>query len=266
MSLAGGHREAGAVGVFACYLDDSDDRLSSVITLAGYVAPISAWKSFEDEVAPIFDRYEVPILHAKDLHGTKGCFRGWSKLRKKSFVAEIYSVAASRVSFGISVSVRKSAIPHWHKDYPKNSGMSAYGICFASIMHTAIYNNSLGGQIQNQGISFIVESGHKNNAEIEKRFDKALKHELYSGIARSIKFSSKQSCRAIQMADLSAFYSRRFSARADRFDHKSAMSDEEPYNVAQRFVRHYLRVLTDLGRKVSAKDATIPDFGPGISN
>lgn len=100
-------------------------------------------------------------------------------------------------------------------------------------------------------------SGHKNNSEIEKRFHKASKSESYSGIARSITFASKHSCRAIQIADLSAFYSRRFSARSDQCNHKLAMSDEEIYDVVQRFVQHDLRIITNVGRKVKRRGSNV---------
>ena len=61
-----------------------------------------------------------------------------------------------------------------------------------------------------EGVSFVLETGHENNPEAEKVFNDVRR--LYGDAAaalRSICFVPKESCRAIQMADLFAFYSRR---------------------------------------------------------
>jgi hypothetical protein len=64
-----------------------------------------------------------------------------------------------------------------------------------------------------EGIAYILECGHENNAEVEKEFHEIKKqHPDISELMRSISFVGKRSCRAIQMADLLACYSRRDSA------------------------------------------------------
>src|SRR4051794_28798017 len=45
VELVGGRRGSGVVGVFVCYLDDSDHNLSSVATVAGYLAHLDQWKN-----------------------------------------------------------------------------------------------------------------------------------------------------------------------------------------------------------------------------
>jgi hypothetical protein len=72
-----------------CYLDDSGkDPQNPATTLAGYVADESAWAGFEAEIEPLFAKYAVGILHAKELHSTKGDFKNWTVLEKHSFVAQ----------------------------------------------------------------------------------------------------------------------------------------------------------------------------------
>jgi hypothetical protein len=257
-NLAGGHRNRGVVGVFVCYLDDSDAELSSIVTLAGYVARLELWQLFEQKAGPIFNRYNVSVLHAKELHDTDGCFRGWSMLKKRSFIHDVYALANRCVAFGISVSARKNRIKQWRRERPKNSGMSAYGVCFSSIMHTVIMNNSLRKEIQSDGISFIVESGHRNNAEIEKSFHRQSKLEFYTGIARSISFADKQSSRAIQIADFFAFYSRRAEATSDRFDGKLSLPGNQLYMIAREQVQHFHRVLRGDIHKDSMAEAINP--------
>jgi hypothetical protein len=69
------------------------------------------------------------------------------------------------------------------------------------------------GRISNtDGVSFILECGHQNNAEAEKTFYDVRRLHRLENVLRSICFVPKESCRAIQMADLFAFYSRRHGA------------------------------------------------------
>ena len=80
------------VRVFACYLDDSghDQR---VVTMAGYVASIDAWKEFEAKAEEFLAHYEVPVFHAKEFRSTKGYFEGWTRIKKRSFAIEWYDIA-----------------------------------------------------------------------------------------------------------------------------------------------------------------------------
>ena len=77
--------------------------------------------------------------------------------------------------------------------------------------------------IRQHGVSFLVESGNANNAELEKQFHAASQLPAFEGCLRSISFISKNSCRAIQLADLLAFYTRRQMRNADRFDYKMVL-------------------------------------------
>jgi len=71
-----------------------------------------------------------------------------------------------------------------------------------------------GGQIRKEGLAFILECGHENNSEAEQTFysiRERHKEEL-GNVLRSISFVPKEHCRAIQVADLLSFYSRRYGA------------------------------------------------------
>lgn len=244
--------------MFVCYLDDSDAELSSVATLAGYVASLDEWREFEDKVSPVFENYEVDILHAIDLFGTKKCFDGWSVLKKQSFINELYKIAGEHVLFGISMSRRKSAHKRWIRQNKKNSSMSAYGVCFAAIMHTVCYKINISEIIRENGLSFIVERGHKNNAEIERYFYKFNNHAVYKGIALTISFVGKTNSRAIQLSDMFAFYSRRATSASDRFDHKLAVPMPEIYQIMSESVLHIEKVLSGDIRVSTIEDATNP--------
>ena len=198
--LAGGHeRGRGYALVFICYLDDSDSEHSSVLTLAGYVAPLSTWQQFETKADDACGNYNVPIFHAHEFHRTRDEYKGWSSIKKASFIDEFYAVPPS---MGISISIRKKGYKDRQTETGLNKSMSAYGVAFASIAASLVTNFSISEQIREQGVSFIVEAGHNNNAEIEKYFNKFKHHEFFEGVLRSITFSGKEESRAIQLADL----------------------------------------------------------------
>ncbi len=55
----------------------------------------------------------------------------------------------------------------------------------------------------------MLESGHENNGEAEQTFHSVRNEHGIEDILHSISFVPKGHCRAIQLADLFAFYSRR---------------------------------------------------------
>lgn len=67
----------------------------------------------------------------------------------------------------------------------------------------------IGASAKKEGVALIIESGHENNAEAEEQFYEIRKLHKIDDVLRSISFVQKASCRAIQLADLFAFYSRR---------------------------------------------------------
>ena len=73
-----------------CYLDDSGkDPHNPITTLAGYVARDTEWHLFEENVVPVFKEFGVEVLHAIELHHTKGDFKGWDWTKKLEFVSRV---------------------------------------------------------------------------------------------------------------------------------------------------------------------------------
>ena len=94
--------------MFVCYLDDSGgDSENPITALAGYVAMEAAWTLFERNVEPVFKEFGVEVLHAVNLHNTKGDFKLWPRDKKEKFVSRVCEAMAPNVLLGISVSVDK---------------------------------------------------------------------------------------------------------------------------------------------------------------
>ena len=195
-----------------CYLDDSGTSSSPVVTLAGFLAAPERWKEVESDLEALLLRYEVPVLHAKEFHDTKPPFKGWGKIKKRSFAEEIFQATHGKL-YGLSMTMRSSA-------KKPSENMSLIGTCFSVIMTHILLNRQIGPAIERDGVRFFIEDGNKNNNGIKDFFDDMSPVDTFQGTLKSLVIIKKESCRAIQLADFLAFYSRRFMRNYDRFDGK----------------------------------------------
>ena len=65
-------------------------------------------------------------------------------------------------------------------------------------------------------MAFILETGHQHNPDAERCFHTVRKKFGLESRLRSISFVGKENCRAIQMADLLAFYSRKHGVQTEK--------------------------------------------------
>jgi Protein of unknown function (DUF3800) len=202
--------------VLTCYLDDSGkDPQNPIETVAGYIAREDAWQAFESEVEPIFVEKNVPILHAKELEDTDGCFKGWTRLQKQAFIARIGRVASPHMMMGLSMSALKGtyrdhALYRASGNSPRRT-VTTYTFCFQVVVDWILRDIRIGHASNTEGVALVLECGHENNPQAEHEFNWVRKHYGLESILRSISFVPKDSCRAIQLADLAAFYTRRDS-------------------------------------------------------
>jgi hypothetical protein len=230
--------------VFQCYLDDSGTSALPVLTMAGFVANLSTWEEVEPATEEIMTRYGVPVFHAKEFHATVECFTNWSRIKKKSFAQEVFLPNKMKLQ-AVSLSVRKAAFIEKQKTSEHLTNMSPYGFCFAAIMGNLLTNPIVGPQIQKQGISFLIETGNKNNPGIEKHFHATSKAPMFEGCLRALTFVKKGSCRAIQLADYWAFYSRRLSRDSDRFSGKFALPANFYHDIISRNFSSWEKIVRD---------------------
>ena len=120
---------------------------------------------------------------------------------------------------GVSMSMRKTGLKKI-KEAGRLHNMSTVGVCFSSILFHILGESQIGAAVRKDSLALMVESGNKNNAEIQAFFDKYSKHPTFESILRSLSFIPKTHCRAIQVSDFFAFYSRRHMREMDRFSGK----------------------------------------------
>jgi hypothetical protein len=195
--------------VLVCYLDDSGkDPQNSITTIAGFVARSEEWEVFEREVEPIFDAYNVDILHSKQLHDTDGCFTGWTRMKKQTFVREVCDAMTTHVPLGLSMSAMKAAYRKRAAESSRHH-VTPYAFCFQAVFNWVLDDIRTGKDANTDGVAFILETGHEHNPDAERSFHIVRKKFGLENKLRSISFVGKEDCRAIQMADLLAFYTRR---------------------------------------------------------
>lgn len=203
--------------------------------MAGFAGALNLWEEMEPKFNEILDRYGVDVLHAKQFHDTDGCFKNWRRIKKQTFVEELFGAAHGNM-LGLSVTARKKEFVEEKKKTGKVQNMSPYGVCFSAIMFRACFEPQMGVNVRKFGISFLVESGNKNNDELRGFFDGYAKTKEFSPFLKSLTFIPKTSCRAIQVADFFAFYSRRAMGKHNRFDGKLALPMEEPLAIMEKHV------------------------------
>ena len=238
------------IAVLVCYLDDSGtDPQNRIITLAGFAASDEQWAAFEREVEPTFAEYNVGILHTKELHDTDGDFAGWSVLRKQAFIAKVGRALAHHVPLGMSHSVLKSTYEAHAKERLPRRTSSDYAFCFNRILDWCLRDVRVGKVANTEGVAFVLECGNENNPDAEKTFWEVRERYGLQDVLRSISFVGKTSCRAIQTADMLAFYTRRHGQAME-----AAPLDERPdvppgvmLNIILEGVPIYSYVATDFG-------------------
>jgi len=200
--------------VLKCYLDDSGkDPQNPITTVAGYIARENAWQKFEAEAEPIFAERKVSILHAKDLHDIDGDFKNWTRLQKQAFVARLGQVATRHVMMGLSMSAKKGSYQEHAiqraAGKPSRRTVAPYTFCFQVVVDWMLRDIRIGRAANTEAVALVLEAGHENNGQAEQEFNWVRKHYSLENVLHSISFVAKESCRAIQYADLLAFYTRR---------------------------------------------------------
>lgn len=237
--------------MFVCYLDDSDDTQSSVSTLAGYVAEFDRWEAYETHAKGVYEFYGVDVLSAKEMHNGKGPFKGWSWAKKWSFVDTLLEGIA--LTWGVGLSVSKSSFQSLKQQGIVDANMSKLGLAMSAILHSLVRGNPLSGHIQAQKLSCVVESGHRNNGDIERCFHMVKKDPLFNDYLGTLAFNSKTDSRAIHLADLLAFYARRYHSLQIAHGQQFALRPSKELCKLQRRVPHLLNIAAgDTARRVPA--------------
>ena len=244
----------GRLFLLVTYLDDSGkDPQNPITSLGGYAASEDAWAIFERNAEPIFQEYigDEP-LHAKDLYHGAGVYEDWKVVKKQSFVAQIcMKLYPLQPLMGVSFAVRKASYKTRAAEAIKRGlrkrTVTPYTFCLDAILNWVLTDVQVGKIANERGLALILECGNEHNEEARQSLD-AIKKRHNLEQVRSLSFVPKTECRAIQMADLFAYYTRRHNRGIE-------IEGKEPP------VDPVLRVLLENLRK---RTFVATDFGPDI--
>ena len=251
--------------MLTCYLDDSGkDSQNPITTIAGYAAKDCDWAKFEEAVEPWFEEYNVKILHAMDLHKTKGEFKGWSVLRKQAFISRVCLARNPNVMIGMSMSAMKDTYKIRADSSGRKRTVTPYTFSFNVIIDWILRGIITGKAAHEEGVALILECGHENNSEAEQQFYEVRRIHKVEHILKSISFVPKESCRAIQLADLLAFYSRRSGVSLLKATKKGLKT--YPIDTMDRIIvdglPHRAMVATDFGQsRISSRFFDFSGYG-----
>ncbi len=236
------------------YLDDSDADTGAVSTVAGYVADQDGWARFEGMAEEVCQRFNVDVLHCREFDANKGAFKGWSVPHKADFLINIRQAMAGNVHFGISRSVPKDRFKVQKALLNLDHQTGVYGYTFSAIVDELCHGNQtpLAVQVKDEGVAYKVEEGHKNNPELRAIIDFRLSAGTINS-ASTIEFVKKQSCRAIQIADLYAFYSRRKANKNFKSKGRLAFFPDMIDLHVQPVVHHYTGLIEEPYREAAVQ-------------
>ena len=242
--------------MLVCYLDDSGkDPQNPISSLCGYAASEDAWAAFEQSAEPIFQKYigDEP-LHAMDLYHGKGVYKGWKIVKKQSFVAQVcMKLYPLQPLMGVSFSVRKASYTTRAAEAIKRGlrkrTVTPYTFCMSAILNWILIDVHVGKMANEKGLALILECGNEHNEEARKSLD-SIKTRHGLDYVKSLSFVPKTACRAIQMADLFVYYTRRHNRGI-------AVARQEPpvdpvLQVMLQNLKHRTFVATDFGPEMKA--------------
>ncbi len=242
-------REHCYVMTLVCYLDDSGtDTHNQFVSIAGFIGTIDSWAAFECDAKSIMDKYGVTYIRGRDIHASDGEYSDnavWTRNRKGQFIADLNAALAPKVGLALSFGTLKTQ--YSNRSRGRTQIQSSFGFSFEMLFHALLKDEQFSKVVSEPevNISFVIEEGNTNNAEIFQRYqrlklDHGTRFPFFSGMA----FADKNSTAAIQMADLFAFLARRHSEAMEK-NGRNEVKEHEYLTYLRKDIRCLGRVSTD---------------------
>ncbi len=206
------------IAVIECYFDDSGTHKGhEFVTMAGYVSVDASWRQFEVNARTYFSDFGVSCLHSIDFHNTRGEFKNWSGIKKRSFLSGLYNLLAPHVAYGLSVTVLRSQFDRKKAETGLSKNQSAYGFAFNWILDSLLKNKDIQLGVEKFGatLSIKVENGNHNNKELLEAYQYIRSKYSLNKKLKDMSFVGKTDCIAVQMADVVAYFSRRHAKQTE---------------------------------------------------
>lgn len=159
------------------------------------------------------------------------------------------------LQLGVSMSAVKETYAMRAEESDWKRIVTPYTYCFNVLIDWLFRDTRVGCAANMEGVAFILECGHENNAEAEQCFHNVRELHKLDHVLRSISFVPKNHCRAIQIADLIAFYSRRHGVATERapLEERGNISPGEMMNLLAGSIPIRSFVATDFGSNAEGR-------------
>jgi len=175
-------------------------------------------------------------------------------LKKQSFVAQLCLKLYPHGPLGVSFSVLKASYAKRALEAVKRGlrkrTATPYTFCMTAILNWILGDVGLGKVVHESGLLFRLEDGHENNNDAKLALDR-IREEQQLDHVQPMMFLKKTDCRAIQMADLFAYYVRRHNAKTDPVTRAEPETDPV-LKVLMENLRFRTYVATDFGPDIKA--------------
>lgn len=238
--------------VLVCYLDDAGtDPQNQFVSLSGFIGTLDAWAAFEDEAKSVMDEYGVSYIRGRDIWASDGDYSDqkiWTIDHKIKFIEALNEKLAPRVGLGVSFGTHKTQYEKRSKGR-RTRIQSSFGFCFEMLFHSVLDDEGFKKVVQMEGvdISWVIEEGNKNNAEIIQRYQRLMRnHGDKLSYFAGMSLAKKNSTIAIQVADLLAFLSRRHLEAIEK-NSREQIQEHAYLTALRKNIRCIGRASTDFG-------------------
>lgn len=164
---------------FSAYFDESTNKNSPIIAVAGYVAPEEQWREFAWQWEKVRERQAVKAFHWVDLENQVKDFRrewGWTNSRKLKVQKQLIKIIKDRVSVSIHIAVNVKDYEEITREYPSSYTESPY--TYAARNAVAMAGNWARGCGLTEPLAYIIERSTKGyKKELRKGFEKVVEDE-----------------------------------------------------------------------------------------
>ena len=190
------------------HLDDSGEKREPIQTLAGYVSTAQSWLEFEQEARTYFNLHSVPYVTAKEMYHRKKVFEGWSSIETRKFAEGLFAILGKHSPKGFEFSVLRHHFNEKKKSLDLRKEGSPIAFCFSGFASRLLQDENVIDilKLKDVDLSFVIESGHRNQNNIRNNFDR---FRARSAAFRSLEFEDKKKLIALQVSDFLAFFCRR---------------------------------------------------------
>lgn len=193
--------------MFQAYFDESGThRDSSVVVMAGFLAPDKQWTRFQSEWDKALQQAGIPFFHMVDYENRQKQFKDWGNDERINQLKKFLGIIKRRVTIPVVAAVRTKDYEEaelWKHDI--NAPKNPYAFCAIMCLQTiATWADKVGHQ---EPIGYVFEAGALHKGELVKLAGQICKSAARKSRYRfvGLDFSDKRDFSPLQAADILAY-------------------------------------------------------------